>query len=122
MLNRTGFVSPESTQRSSLEYEQQRLILHNSLIQRILKLRDKLSSTISLTELSTQLDDLEKSIYSGGNLDQIDQEIKALEKTVSLHLNRLLQFLFFEENSTPEDIASQAILYIREVNKSEKVW
>jgi hypothetical protein len=100
--------------------QEQRIILHNNLIQRILKLRDKLSGTVSLTEISDKLDELERSIYSGSDLEEIEEEIIIIEKLVSHHFHSLLQFIIHEEIETPEIKANHAIHHARDTNHAEK--
>jgi hypothetical protein len=65
--------------------EQQRRVLHNNLTQRILKLRDKIGTNTSLTEISEKLNDLEMNINGGCDLEEVEEEIIVIEKIVSRH-------------------------------------
>ncbi len=89
MSNRSISPSNESIKSQALEKEQ-RIILHNNLLQRILKLRDKIGTSMSLTELSRKLIDLETMVYGGCDLEEIDIEIISIENIVILHLNNSL--------------------------------
>jgi hypothetical protein len=120
MNNKSAFSSPEYAQRIALEQEEQRRILHNNLMQRILTLRDKLSSTTSLTEISERLNEIELEIRRGCDLEEIDIEIMAIEKIVSRYLQTFLKFFDVEPQVT-ESKTSKAIHQVRDVNKSERV-
>jgi hypothetical protein len=65
--------------------EQQRRILHNDLTIRILKLKDKIGTNMSLTELSEKLNTLETNINGGCDLEEIELEIIEIEKIVIKH-------------------------------------
>jgi hypothetical protein len=120
MSDNSAKLSPEFAQRMTLEYEEQRRILHNNLMQRILTLRDKLSSTASLTEISKRLNEIEVEIRGGCDLEEIDLEIMAIEKIVGKYLQSFLQFLIHAESEISESKTSQAIHHARDTNYAEK--
>jgi hypothetical protein len=121
-MNKFGLSqNSENLSRIRLAEQEQRLILHNNLIQRILKLRDKLSCTTSLTEIATKIDELEQNIYGGIDLEEIEAEIIVIEKIVGLHFHNLLSFMFFEELELPQSKTSKAIHQVRQSNLAEQV-
>jgi hypothetical protein len=85
MSNKTALLNPETLEQLQIEQEEQRRILHNNFIQRILKLRDKIGNNISLTEISTKLNDLEMNINGGCDLEEMEEEIVVIERIVSQH-------------------------------------
>lgn len=89
MSNKSVLSSHESIQNQSLE-DEQRIILHNNLLQRILKLRDKIGINMSLTELSQKLNDLETMIYGGCDLEEVDIEIEHIETQVKKHFSKII--------------------------------
>jgi hypothetical protein len=117
MGNKTALLNPEI----QIYEEEQRRVLHNNLMQRILALRDKLSSTASLTEISERLNEIEVEIRGGCDLEEIDIEIMAIEKIVSKHLQGFLQFILHTEIEVTESKTSKAIHQARDLNKAEKV-
>jgi hypothetical protein len=119
MSNNPGFSTPETFEKIR-QAEHERRILHNNIIQRILKLRDKLSSTTSLTEITSKLDELERNVYAGSDLEEIEEEIVIIEKIVSHYFHSVLSFFLLEEIETPETKANQAILHARDTNHAEK--
>lgn len=117
MSNKTVLLNPEI----QIYEEEQRRILHNNLMQRILALRDKLSSTASLTQISERLNVIEVEIRGGCDLEEIDIEIMAIEKIVRKHLQGFLQFFIHTEIEAIENKTAKAIHQVRDVNKAEKV-
>jgi hypothetical protein len=85
MSNKTALLNPEILEQIRFREEEKRRILHNNLMQRILKLRDKIGTNISLTEVAQKLDDLEMNIKGGCDLEEVEEEIIVIEKVVSRH-------------------------------------
>ena len=91
MSDKLVLIHPENLENQQLIIQEQRRILHNNLMQRILKIRDKLSNTTSLTKINDKLNDLEVEILSGGDLEKIEIELIAIEKTILIYLQSFLQ-------------------------------
>jgi hypothetical protein len=113
--------NPQNLERIRLAEQEQRRLMHNNLIQRILKLRDKLSCTSSLTEIAIKIDELEQNIYGGIDLEEIEAEIIVIEKIVGKHFHNIQDFLYLRETESAQSKTARAIQQVRETNNLEKV-
>jgi hypothetical protein len=120
MSNNSLSLNPETLEKLKIEAQEQRRTLHNNLLQRILKLRDKLSSTASLTQISHRLNEMEMEIYSGCELKDIEVEINGIEKIVGSYIQSFLQFMIHHQTEVLESKTSLAIHQARDVNNTEK--